>query len=61
MKIDTTKPRLPVDRTERFKHPFRKPETEPDEPEDLTLAGKEGEELDEVVRRLYNQKIEIPK
>lgn len=61
MKIDTSKPRLPVDRKERFKHPFRTPEKAPCEPEDLLLAGKEDEELEKIVRRLYNQKISITK
>ncbi|MDQ6788325.1 MAG: hypothetical protein M3033_16090 [Acidobacteriota bacterium] len=54
MKIDTTAPRLPV---ERLRHPLKPIENEPDKPEDLLFGNKEGEELDRVVQRLYRQKI----
>lgn len=57
MKIDTTKPRLPINRTARLKFPVKPAENESEKPSDLLLAGKEGEELDEVVKRLYEQKI----
>ena len=57
MKIDTSKPRLPVDRTDRLKFPVKAVNNEPERLEDLLLNGKEGEELEKVVRRLYSQKI----
>lgn len=57
MKIDTSKPRLPIDRTDRLKFPVKLTDNEPYKPEDLLLNGKEGEELEKVVKRLYEQKI----
>jgi hypothetical protein len=57
VKIDTTKPRLPTDRPERFKHPLKPVVKKPCEPDDLSLGGKDGEELESVVRKLYNSKI----
>lgn len=57
MKIDTTKPRLPIDRTDRFKYPLKPVDNEADESLDISLAGKEGEELERIVKRLYEQKI----
>ncbi len=40
MKIDTTKPRLPIDRTDRLKFPLKPLEKEADESSDLFLARK---------------------
>lgn len=57
MKIDTNRPRLPIDRTDRLKFPVKPVEENRDKPEDLLLEGKEGEELEKVVKRLYEQKI----
>lgn len=54
MKIDTTAPRLPIDRLNR---PLNRRARRTDEPEDLLLDGKDGEELDEIVRKLYDRKI----
>lgn len=54
MKIDSSQPRIRLD---RLKHPLRPRDTEPDAPEDLRLAGKEGAELEKVVRKLYERKI----
>jgi hypothetical protein len=54
MKIDTTEPRLPVD---RLRHPLKPIENEPEQPEDLLFGNNQGEELEKVVRRLYKQKI----
>jgi hypothetical protein len=54
MKIDTTEPRLPIN---RLKHSIERDENEHDKPEDLLFGNKQGEELDEVVRRLCKQKI----
>jgi hypothetical protein len=57
MRIDTTKPRLPIDRVDRLKFPVKSAENEPDESQDLLLGDKEGEELERVVKKLYEQKI----
>lgn len=54
MKIDSTQPRIRLD---RLKHPLKPRGSEPDAHEDLRLAGKEGTELEKVVRKLYEQKI----
>lgn len=54
MKIDSNQPRIRLD---RLKHPLKPRERQSDAPEDLRLAGKEGAELEKVVRRLYEQKI----
>ena len=54
MKIDTTEPRLPVD---RLKHPIKREADETYKPEDLLFGDKQGEELEKVVRRLYRKKI----
>lgn len=56
MKINlpTSTQRLPID---RLKHPLRPVDNEPVKPEDLLFGDKEGEELEKVVKRLYQQKI----
>lgn len=43
--------------TDRLKHPLRPVDNEPVKPEDLLFGDKEGEELEKVVKRLYQQKI----
>lgn len=50
-KINSDQPRLPID---RLKRPVRPRE---DESNDLLLAGKEGEELEKIVKKLYEKKI----
>ncbi|MGI8494117.1 MAG: hypothetical protein ACR2L1_02230 [Pyrinomonadaceae bacterium] len=54
MKIETDQPRLPIN---RLKRPVR--QRREDEPQDLLLAGKEGDELENIVKKLYRKKIEI--